>query len=44
MLCLHDATLPAPVPVSAVTPNPLLLRLLLLVMSHNGLDTAGRRQ
>ena len=39
---LHDATLPAP--VSAVTPSPLLLWLLLLVMSHNGVDTAARHQ
>jgi len=38
ILYLRDATLSAP--VSAV----LLLRLLLLVMSHNGVDTAGRHQ
>ena len=35
ILYLHDATMPAP--VSAV----LLLRMLLLVMSHNGVDTAS---
>jgi len=39
---LYDETLPAPVGV--VTPSPLLLWLLLLVMSHNGVDTAGRHQ
>jgi len=38
ILYLHDATLPEP--VSAM----LLLWLLQLVMSHNGVDTAGCHQ